>query len=282
MPFTPRTISQIQQQIQNSVANNSVLSSALTSTSLVAYWILWTFIMAVCTQALEQIMLIYITEVETIIAAAVPGTAPWIQAQVLAFEYGNTVTINPNFTIGYATPNPALQVVEQCAVVVTTSGAILVKVAGAGPAPLDGSPGISGPECTALAAYLQQVLPAGEDVVLINASADTLDVTAQIFYNGQYNSTITAAVIAAINTYLANIPFNGWVKVSSLEQAILAVPGVVDVVFNNITAVGNSVTTVIISGGTESAALRYYQTYAGYITNADPTGANLTFTVAQS
>jgi hypothetical protein len=282
MAFLPRTINQIQTQIQQTVFANSVLGPILTSQSLVAYWILWTFIMATCTAALEQIMLIFWIELENIVAAAVPGTAPWIQAEVLLFEYGNTVAINSDFSVNYPIPNILAQVVSQCAVVVGNNGVANIKVTGAS-GPLDGAPGIAGPQCVALETYLDTVLPAGLDFQLINALADTLQVNATVYYNGQ-SAGISTAVIAALNAYMAALPFNGIVKISDIEKTILGVPGVTDVVFANITATPNGGAPVQLITAS-ATVLREYQTYAGYIINSaapNDFATTLNFVVANS
>jgi hypothetical protein len=239
---------------------------------------MFTYIMAVAIQALEQIMLIFWGELETIVASAVPGTAPWIQAQTLLFEYGNTVTLNSNFTIGYNTPVITDQIISACAVVVGNNGQVTIKaVTGTAPSYTT----LSTPQKTALSSYLGAILPAGMNYNILSVSADTLAATATVYYNGQYTGA-QAAVIAAINSYIATLPFNGIVKVSALEAAILAVPGVTDVVFSSLIAVNTflSINTTLITGS--EIINREYQTYAGYITNADPTGALLTFIVSNT
>lgn len=280
MSYTPRPIAQIEAQIDNAVSSFPLLGPIAANISNVSIFTNWIYVIAFAINALEQLWAILQDELETIIAQGVPGTAPWIQARTLAFEYGNTIVINTDFTVSYVTPNTALQVVEQCAVIIS-NGTAIVKVTGVA-GPLDGSPGTSGPECVALTTYLNTICPL-VPIQLINALADILQVNATIYYNGQSNVGIQALVIAALAAYMAALPFNGTVKLSDIEKVILAVPGVVDVTFSQVTATPNGGTPVnLVLANTVMS--REYPAYAGYIVN-DPANlfANtLTFVVSQN
>ena len=219
-------------------------------------------------------------QIETTVASAVPGTAAWIQAQVLAFQDGNTIQINPNFTFVYpapASPTP----ITAAAVVVSPSGGINIKVAQGA---VGSQTALSGGQLTELTAYLNAILPAGMNPNIISVAADTLQVNAVVYYNGQFNLVIQANVIAALNAYMASLPFNGLVRISDIEKVILGVQGVTDVVFTQITctpvAAGGAAVNLIAGSTT---IVRSYQTYAGYLVNAAPTNdfANtLSFVVA--
>lgn len=276
MPYTPRTIAQIQSQIifnKNADANLSVLNS----TSQVSYWNLWTFITAMAISLLEQIMSIFIADVETVVSKAVPGTALWIQSEVFKFQAGDVVSINSDFTIDYPIINVSNQIIKACAVVVSPSGAISVKVAKGSPlAPL------SGGEVTELNSYLDTILPAGQTTGIISVAADLLQVNAIVYYNGQFNSVIQTNVNAALTDYLSIIPFNGLVKISDIEKVILGVQGVVDVTFSQITVTpfSGSPANLILASALVS---RSAQTYSGYLVN-DPGNlfsATITYSVAQ-
>ena len=240
---------------------------------MTAIWGMFIYIVAVCVSLLENIISLVVGEIETIVGQAVPGTAAWIQYMVTIFEYNasspDIVIVNPDFTVGYANPNVNDQIVSQCAVQVNGGGLVLVKVAtGSPPAPLDGAPGTSGPQCQSLIGYLNTILPAGMSFQLSNLLADILQVNAIIYYNGQYTAVIQQNVIAALTEYMATLPFNGYVKASAIEEAILAVPGVIDVTISQVTCTpnGGSPTNLILAG---ALLTREYQTYAGYIVN-DP------------
>lgn len=72
------------------------------------------------------------------------------------------------------------------------------------------------------------------EYLLINDLADRLFIQAQVYYNASYSGVIQATMSTAINNYLSGLPFNGVVTISALEEAMLAVPGVTDVVLQNV------------------------------------------------
>ena len=208
MAFTPRTIAQIQTQIQQSVANNATLSTLLTSTSVTAIWNLFTYIMAVAIAMLEQI-------------------------------------------------------ISACAVVTGTNGQVNIKaVTGASPSYTT----LTTLQLNSLKSYLSAILPAGMNFNILSVASDTLTSVATIYYNGQYTGAPAAAFVAYQN-YLASLPFNGVVKISAMEQAILAVPGVTDIVWTTVSANTTlSIVTPLITAG--ATINREYPTYAGYIVDS--------------
>lgn len=261
MAYTARTIAQIQAQI---IVNKGLQTSlsGLTSTSKAAYWYLFTYITAVAISLLEQIWAILVNEIETDVSKAVPGTINWIQARVIDFQAGNVIQLNTDFTLSYPDPQLPL-IITSAAVTAGSTGALSVKVAKGGTTPT----ALSGGEITELTSYLSAILPAGQIPQIISSAADTLQVNAIVYYNGQYNSVISANVIAALNTYMTLLPFNGLVKVSDIEKTILGVTGVVDVTISQITITPTigSVANLILAS---TLVARSYQTYSGYLTNA--------------
>lgn len=285
MAFTPRTWQTIYAQIVQAKEAQTALSG-LTSTSQAAYWRLWAFIVAVSQAFMEQRFGVLQTEIETTVASAIPGTPAWIQAQVLKFQSGNVVQVDTDFTFNY--PDPQLpEIITSCAVVVSTSGSISIKVAKGGTTPVPLSAG----ELIELSAYLDSILPAGQVPYIISTDADTLQIGSVanptiVYYNGQYNSTIQANVIAALESFMTLLPFNGLIKISTIEDVILAVPGVVDVELSAVIATPDGGSPVVlISDASDPVFLaRSYQTYAGYVTNSgspDDFASTITFEVAQ-
>ena len=261
--FTPRKWQDIYASIIQAKQATAALNG-LTSTSQTANWNLWAFIVAISQAFMEQRFAILQTQIENTVANAIVGTAAWIQAQVLKFQDGNVIQINPDFTFQYPLPSFPTPITS-CAVVTSPSGSVSVKVAqGSYP-----QSALSGTQLTELTAYLSEILPAGLVPNIISVAADTLQINAVVYYNGQFNSSIQNAVQAALDNYMSLLQFNGMVKVSDIEKTILGVSGVVDVTFTQITctpvaAGGNPVN--LIAG---SAVLsRNYQTYSGYLINA--------------
>lgn len=273
-----RDISLIQSQILDNIAADTVLGPLLTSTSKRAIFRLLSFVVAVAINMLEQLIDIFKTEVETIVASAAPGSTNWIQDRVLKFQYS---TINPqiiqlvNFAPVYPSVDPTLRIISRCSVTTDLANSVVVKVAtGEPPAAL------SGPQLSALQSYLNEIGDAGIQYVAKSLSADLVFIDAEIFYLGQYGSGISVAVIDAINAFLATnsqTNFNGKIKVSDLEQTILDVPGVTDVLLRNVsardsaTAFGSGTFLVL----NNQVVSRFWNTVSGYI--VEETTAGQTF-----
>lgn len=276
-----RTIAVILNQIVEA-KNAETELAGLTSTSQVAYWKLWAYVQAVAINLFEQILDLFKIEIEDLLASNVPGTVPWIVNQVEKFQYSATnpqvVQINNDFTVGYGTVDETLMIISNVAVVPKNNGQNDIKVATDDP-PTQ----LSAPQVVALSAYLDDILPAGCLYQVVNAAADTLQVDAVVYFNGQYTGVIQANIEAALGVYMNALPFNGMIKVSDIEQAILAVDGVTDCTFSQITVVGdNGVTTDLVLASTE--IVRQVQTYSGYVIEdaGNPFATTITYTVANT
>lgn len=222
-------------------------------------------VVAININVLEQLQDAYKTELETIAASAVPGTSEWMKEKVLEFQYDATtpqyielVDLVPT----YPTVDEDLRIISRVAVIEGGNGLITFKVAtGDSPAPL------SAPQITALEEYLDIIIPAGPTIVVSSIDSDKLYVSATIYYDGQFVSSIQTDVEAAINTYLANLDFNGVVLVSKIQDAIQAVAGVKDVVISHVKA--RKDTTLFASA---SVVTRQWTTVAGYIVEETTSG----------
>ncbi len=272
MAFVARTWQIIQAQI---VAQVNSLLMGLNSTSQAAYWKTWTFIQAVSQNLMEQRFTVLQTEIENNVLIAIPETSAWIQAQVLAFQYGNAIQINSNFSISYPAPAQPL-IITNCAVSGNGSGGITIKVTTA-------SGVLSTAQVNALNAYLDTILGADINYTIINAAADVLDIFGTVYYNGQYSGSIVTNVTNAVNAYLLALGFNGTIKVSDLIDTIRGVVGVNDFVPLNIYASPNAGTPVyLVSASTIQA--RDYITSSGLIAidAGNPLSSSLTFTISQN
>lgn len=269
-----RTIAQIKQQMVDEKNAQSDLND-LTSTSQTAIWNLVLFVVATGIALFEQLQDIFKEEIEALVALAAPATPQWIQDRVFKFQYDSTtpqVVTLVDFVPGYATVNENKRIITRCSVKTDVNRLVKIKVAKSDP-----PAALASAEKTSLESYLDHILPAGIQRNVISLAADRLYVDAEIFYNGQYSATIETDVIDAINNYLSELPFDGIVKISAIEDAIQAVAGVDDVVINTVKARPNATP---FSGATTVA--RIWETVAGYIIEEDTAGQtfadSLTFT----
>jgi hypothetical protein len=270
-----RSIDDIQKQITDQVAADPDLV-LLNSTSKRAIWRLWSYVVATSISVFEQLQDVFKKDIEATAAKAIPGNAAWIQQKVFEFQYDSgtpQIVQLINLVPVYPLVDVNKRIVTRCSVRTDLSNNVKIKVAkGATPSALAGG------EVSALQSYINIIGTAGIYYVVSSAAADALYVNADIYFQGQYSSVISTNVQAAINNYLAAIPFDGVVKISDLETAIKAVDGVNDVVFKNMRARKG---TDLYSAGTDlilnnQEISRLWNTVAGYIISETDSGHTLT------
>jgi hypothetical protein len=269
-----RTIEQIQAGIISDFQAQPELAAA-NSTSARAIWRLFTFVQATAILILEQIIDVFRAETDDKISKAIPNTASWLTQKVFQFQYSAT---NPqivqliDFAPQYPVMAPELQIITRCSVISTLANKVIVKVAKQDPpvklVPL---------EVAALQDYITTIGAVGVFYKVTSSDPDRLYVDADVYYNGQYSSVIQDSVKAAINNYLANLPFNGQIKASDLEISIRAVNGVSDCLIKNLKIRDSSTTfengTYLIQNKTTIS--RIFQTVAGYVISEDTVGQTL-------
>jgi hypothetical protein len=276
-----RSIATIKQQMIDTKATLSALSD-LTSDSQVSIFGNVFHVTATQIGVLEQLIDLYIEEIETIINAQAVGSIPWLRAKILEFQNGDYVELNTStFAIAYPEIDEALKIITRCSVKETGNLVVQAKVAKSDP-PV----ALSGLEITALEDYLDIIKPAGTQINVVSLTADKLYIFGTVFYSGQYSDVISDNVEAALNDYMTNLSsaenFDGIVRVIEIIDAIQAVEGVVDV---NITEVGCRADTVAFASRTvvyklsTGTNLREYTTVSGYIVEETESGSEFANTL---
>lgn len=270
-----QTVAYYQNKMLAQIAATPVLSG-LTSPSMVSLFNLFTFVVASCINLFEQVLDIFKTEIEDIAAKAVPGTNQWIQNEIFKFQYDATtpqiielVDLEP----AYPVIDTTKQIITRCTAKTLPNRIVSIKVAKSSPPAK-----LLTAELNALKSYLDIVGFAGVQPNVISIDPDRLYLKADIYFTGSYAAIIQASVIAAINTFLANLSFDGIVRVSALEKYILTnVPGVTDVVIEDLAMRANSVlfaNTIYVVQGYDTQ-FNKYPTIAGYIIAEDTAGQTL-------
>jgi hypothetical protein len=251
--------------------------SGLNSVSNSAIYTLWKYIVAAQMYLQETLWDIFKTDLETIISKAAVGTAAWLQNKVLKFQYDSVtpqvLTVGSDFSVNYTTIDATKLLITRAAVNRTAQRTVLVKVAKSEP-PI----ALSALELSSLNGYLDDFCFAGVNYVATSLVSDKLYLKANIYYDGQYSSTISDAVISSVNVYLSALPFDGKIKLTAIVDAIQSVVGVNDVVLEDVAVRADATAfaskTYMVQGNTTLIPL--YQLAAGYII-AETTASN-TFT----
>lgn len=275
-----RTITQIKQAILAEKALHPELAP-LNSPSQTAIYNLWIYITAVALWVHETLWDLFKKEIESVIANQPVGTVKWVQQKCKDFQYDATtpqIVQLVDFVPAYNPIDDTKKIITRCSVKTQPNKIVSVKVAKSEPpTPLTNL------ELSSLQGYLDTISFAGVQYSTISVAADYLYLDAQIFYNGQYASVISASTITAINNYLATIPFDGVVRDSALVDAIQQVPGVTDVVLNNLALRANATAfgmkTYLVQNKT--TVYNKYPLTAGYVVgeiSPNDFASKLTFT----
>lgn len=259
--------------------------SGLNSPSNSSIYKLWKYIVAAQMFLLETLWDLYKKDLETIVSKAPVGSDKWLQDRVLRFQYDATtpqvVEVLSDFSVDYPVIDITKRIITRASVKTTASRTVTVKVAKSEP-PV----ALSALELSSLQSYLSNTGDstyagrgvgigfAGVRYIASSLTSDKLYLKADIYYNGQYANIISDTVIAGINNYLANIPFDGSFKITSLVDAIQAVSGVSDIVLYDVAIRPNTDTiansTYLVQSKT--TLIPTYQLTAGYIVEENTAG----------
>ncbi len=266
-----RTVAEIQAQI---IAEKNAQSdlAGLDSTSNRAIWRLWTFITATCIAILEQIMDLYQTNIEAVVARSAGASTLWVQDKLFKFQFDaadpqiiQLIDTVPQYPVVDATK----RIITACSVTTDINNVVNIKVAKSSP-----YEALTTNEKNAAQAYINTIGAAGITYNVTSLDADRLYIDADIYYQGQYSAVISDSVIATLNEYMQNLSivnFNGSLKMSDLEAVIRNVVGVNDVVLNNVRGRADS---VVFAAGTDyilNTAIqnRLFSPVAGYMIQED-------------
>ena len=228
-----RSIQEIQELIYQSKTQEPALNE-LNSTSKVAIWRLWVYIIAVAIWSLEKIFDLHRADIDKRLAELKPHTARWYRSKALAFQYGFDLLPDSdkfNNTGHTEEQIEASKIVKYSAVVESPNeGRLIVKIAGEQGEQLQP---ITDAQKQAFEAYLQEIKDAGVRLSVVNYKPDILHLRMKIVYdplmldsNGQSITNAFKPVERAIKDYLKNLPFNGELVLAHLIDALQHEEGV--------------------------------------------------------
>lgn len=220
-------VKELRQEIYDDIAADPNLSGltapVATTTSFTGKWLEWLDIFAFLSWLQLFHWVRYKLILEDRALSAIPHTARWYRDLALRFQFGDSLVVFPNGSIGYDPIIPANQIVDFASVKETPNG-LVIKVA-------KDVAGILAPlstiEKSSLEGYFNAVQDAGVNLSVISDEADVLRYTANIYYD-PISTTFQTDVIAAIENFLKNLPFDGILRLVSLEDAIQGISGFVD------------------------------------------------------
>lgn len=214
--------------LQPAADTSQTLLADVASTSRVADWRLWAWVVAVSSNLLEMMWDTYKTTVESIVNAAPYASTRWYQQQALKFQIGYQLVWQNN-KFEYSVVDTAAQIVQRAAVI-ENGNQVLVKAAKVVSGVV--TP-LSSVELNAFQSYMSQIRYPGTSMAIISQSADLLQLQYTIYYDAQIPlTTVRSNVEAVVNDYISNLPFDGVLVITKLTDAIQSAQGVINPVWN--------------------------------------------------
>jgi hypothetical protein len=225
-----RSIAQIQAGIIAAKEADANLAG-LTSTSLTADWLLWTWVVAFCFWTVEVLFDTLRGDINGIIALQKPHTLQWYGTKAKAFQYGVALPADTD-VYNLVPPVDLAVLIVANAAAIELSNQVRIKVA-------KGTPGalvaLSGGELAAFTTYMGRIKDAGVRLLCTSGAPDTFWPTMVIYYDplvldatgARIDGTAGTPVKDAVNLFLAGLPFNGVFILNKYIAAMQAVPGVI-------------------------------------------------------
>ena len=228
-----RSIQEIQELIYQAKTQEPALNE-LNSTSKVAIWRLWVYIISVAIWSLEKLFDLHRTDIDKRLTELKPHTARWYRSKALAFQYGYYLAHDSDkYNNQWLTEEQieASKIIKYSAVVESKNeGRLIVKIAGEHGDTLQP---ITDAQRQSFEAYLQEIKDAGVRLSVVNYQPDVLHLQMKIIYdplvldsNGQSIAKATKPVEETIISYLKRLPFNGELVLAHLIDALQQAEGV--------------------------------------------------------
>jgi len=221
-------ISEIQNELNADAIELMAEKGVTLSSSPLAEWKLWTYIMAAAIKLIEVIINAFTADIINKIANTRVGTIVWYVEEALKFEYGNHLILLSDGSLGYLVPNPALRIISNASMTENlATGDVYLKVCKQTDGVLEK---LNDAELLAFKNYIYDIKTAGTKLSTISYDSDMIKYNLVVYYNLGYDPvTLKESVKTALENYRNNIDFTGIVYKNKLLQAILDVPGVVTV-----------------------------------------------------
>jgi len=173
----------------------------------------------------------WLTDVQASALATRYGTKEWWWKKALEFQYGDQSVVIDDQSVGYQTQDATKQIIKYAAIS-QENNTVYIKVAKEDGGTLGK---LATGELDAFNAYLQNVKPAGINVVAQSYDADVLSMGVTLYVSPErIPSTVIEEAKTKIKEYINNIKFGGVVNCNRMIDALQEVEGVKDVVLRSV------------------------------------------------
>ena len=193
----------------------------------------FTWVASACIWAHENIMDVFKVDIASDLQNRINGTPAYYANALLKYQSGDDLVINDEGTIcSYATTDETKRVITKVSYAEVTEEnfndkMLLLKIA-------TGDPGsysqIENDELLKIRAYLNKLLFAGQHALVVSRKGDVIVPKVTVYYDGAVEeSEVFQNIENALDTFIANINFDGVVYSQKIVDAIQNAEHVTDV-----------------------------------------------------
>lgn len=193
----------------------------------------FTWVASACIWAHENIMDVFKVDIASDLQNRINGTPAYYANALLKYQSGDDLVINDEGTIcSYATTDETKRVITKVSYAEVTEEnfndkMLLLKIA-------TGDPGsysqIENDELLKIRAYLNKLLFAGQHALVVSRKGDVVVPKVTVYYDGAVEaSEVFQNIEDALDTFIANISFDGVVYSQKIIDAIQNAEHVMDV-----------------------------------------------------
>lgn len=214
-------------EIQNEMINALQVKSGLTlSSSKVAEWRLWTYVVAAAIHTFEVALDIFKSETDLLTNKITPGTARWYAEMCYRYQEGHELLFDENTAMLYYEQNdPESQIIKAVAIR-ENDNKLTIKVATQNEdnkiIPLNQE------ELYNFTAYIDSIKFAGMGVNVVSTSEDSLRYNLDVYFEPSVPTTVIRSNITkALEQFKSSLGFDSMIYKQRFIDAVMSASGVV-------------------------------------------------------
>ncbi len=189
------------------------------------------------------------------------GKLDWLSREAKKFQYGDSLDWNKKTgQSSYSIIDESKQIIAIATASENNNGGLVMKVA-----KLDAGGllvALDANEQIAFKGYMEDIKVSGTDIGVLSQNADVVSAVGKVYFDGNYmEATIRKGIMEVLETYRLSLGTEGIILFNDVVRIIRSVPGVDDVLFDDLTVTPFGQPLVKIE--------RDYLLAAGYFNYAD-------------
>lgn len=213
-------------EIQDSIVTELQKSGMKLSTSTVAEWRLWTYVMSAAIYTFELVLDTFRSEVDVLTNKITPGTVRWYAEMCYRFQNGHELLFDEKTAMLYYEKDDATARIIKVVAITEGENRLSVKAA-----KLDDKGKIiplSADEKHNFTGYIDAVKFAGVETDVISTTEDKLRYDLEVFFEPSIPATtVRDHVLSALEKYKTALGFDSMFYTQKFIDTVMAVPGVV-------------------------------------------------------